>query len=366
MISFDLTYQQKVLVDMARKFVRDKVRKTAREADESGHIPTELLDLAWQLRFVQASIPKEFGGFGAPRSALTGALFVEELAFGDLSIALAAMAPALVAFPLLTEGSEDQRQRYLPLLSQKNYPRVTAAFIEPSYQFDPNQFATRAVRVGGDYLLSGKKCYVPFAAEADLLLIYAQDDDARAPQGFLVEKGTAGLIVGQREANMGIKALPTYEITLEDCRISASQRLGGVAGCDHGRLLNHSRVALAAMAVGVARSAAEYARDYAKERVQFGEPIASRQAIAFMLAEMAIEVDATRLLTWEAAWKLDRGEDSTREAYLAKMYADDMVIKVTDGAVQTLGGHGYIRDHPVEMWLRNGRGFATFDGMAIV
>jgi len=125
-------------------------------------------------------------------------------------------------------------------------------------------------------------------------------------------------------------------------------------------------VALSAMAVGVARAAFEYARDYAKERHAFGEPIAARQAIAFMLAEMAIEIDATRLMAWEAAWKLDRGEDATKEASLAKMYADDAVLSVTDRAVQILGGHGYIRDHPVELWLRNGRGFATFDGMAIV
>ena len=165
---------------------------------------------------------------------------------------------------------------------------------------------------------------------------------------------------------MGIKALATYELTLKDCRIPRENRLGGEKGCDFNLIMNSSRVALAAMAVGVARAAFEYSRDYAKERVAFGEPIASRQAIAFMLAEMAIEVDATRLMTWEAAWKLDRKEDATKEASLAKTYADDMAVTVTDRAVQILGGHGYIRDHPVELWLRNGRGFATFDGMAIV
>jgi alkylation response protein AidB-like acyl-CoA dehydrogenase len=120
------------------------------------------------------------------------------------------------------------------------------------------------------------------------------------------------------------------------------------------------------MAVGVARAAMEYSRDYAKERVAFGEPVGSRQAVAFMLAEMAIEIDATRLMTWEAAWKLDRKDDATKEAALAKAYADDMVLMVTDRAVQILGGHGYVREHPVELWLRNGRGFSTFDGMAIV
>ncbi|GAI86702.1 unnamed protein product, partial [marine sediment metagenome] len=210
----------------------------------------------------------------------------------------------------------------------------------------------------------GEKCYVPLAASADLMLVYASEDGAT--QGFIIENGTSGLEIGEREKNMGLKALATYELALKDCRIPKENRLGGEAGCDFNRILNYSRVALSAMAVGVARAAYEYSLDYAKQRYAFGEPIAARQAIAFMLAEMAIEIDATRFMTWEAAWELDRGKDATKDAYLVKMYADDMVLTVTDRAVQILGGHGYIREHPVELWLRNGRGFVTFDGMAIV
>ena len=205
---------------------------------------------------------------------------------------------------------------------------------------------------------------MPLAADADLVLIWAAENGAT--QGFIVPGGAPGLEIGETEKNMGLKALATYELTLNDCRVPRADKLGGQAGCDFDRILNYSRVALAAMAVGVARGAYEYAREYAKERHAFGEPIASRQAIAFMLAEMAIEVDAARLMAWEAAWKLDRGQDAIKECYLAKTYADDMALTVTDRAVQVLGGHGYIRDHPVEMWLRNGRGFATFDGMAMV
>jgi len=165
---------------------------------------------------------------------------------------------------------------------------------------------------------------------------------------------------------MGIKALPTYSITLENCTIPAENKLGGEAGINFTRLLNFSYVALGAMAVGIAKASYEYAKEYAKEREAFGEPIASRQAIAFMLADMAIDIDAARLMVWEAAWKLDRGEDATTEAALVKKFADDMVMTVTDGGVQVLGGHGYIREHPVELWFRNGRGFATFTGMAMV
>jgi alkylation response protein AidB-like acyl-CoA dehydrogenase len=155
-------------------------------------------------------------------------------------------------------------------------------------------------------------------------------------------------------------------LTLTDCRISAENKLGGEEGIDFGRILNHSRVALGAAAVGLARAGYEYARDYAKNRVQFGEPIAYRQSIAFMLAEMAIDIDAARLLVWEAAWKLDQGDDVTREAAVMKNYIDNIVLNVADRTVQTLGGYGYIREFPAELWLRNARGFATFDGMAII
>ena len=165
---------------------------------------------------------------------------------------------------------------------------------------------------------------------------------------------------------MGIRALPTYGLTLDDCKVPLTAKLGGEEGIDFDLLLNHSRVALGAAAVGLAKAGYEYARDYAKERVQFGEPIAHRQSIAFMLAEMAIEVDAGRLMVWETAWKLDQAEEATPEATVMKQFVDDMVLQVADRALQTLGGYGYIREYPVELWLRNARGFASFDGLAIV
>jgi len=335
-----------------------------RECDESGEIPGEIIDKAWELGLIGGSIPEKYGGFGSEHSAVTGTLVAEELAWGDLSIAMHILCPALVAFPVLEAGSEEQKEKYLSLFCGEVYKPATAALIEPRFHFDPHSLSTTARLDGGEYVLSGEKCYVPLAADADLILVYAAQDGAT--QGFIVERGTPGLMIGEREKNMGIKALATYELALKDCRIPKENRLGGEAGCDFDRLLNYSRVALSAMAVGVARAAYEYSLEYAKQRYAFGEPIAARQAIAFMLAEMAIEIDATRFMTWEAAWELDKGKDATKDASLVKMYADDMVLTVTDRAVQILGGHGYIRDHPVELWLRNGRGFVTFDGMAIV
>ncbi|MCP4426725.1 MAG: acyl-CoA dehydrogenase, partial [Chloroflexi bacterium] len=199
---------------------------------------------------------------------------------------------------------------------------------------------------------------------ANLILVYANENGKT--QGFMVPMDAAGLEIGERNKLMGIHALPTYAVSLTDCQIPAENKLGGADGADFDLILAHSRVALCAMAVGVARAGYEYALEYAKQRVQFGEPIAHRQSIAFMLAEMATDVDEARLLVWETAWLLDKGEDAMREAAVMKHHIDDMVVRTADRAVQILGGYGYIREYPVELWLRNARGFATFDGMAIV
>jgi len=364
MISFSPTEEQQMIVKLVKQFANDEMRKVYRECDENGEIPGHIIDTAWTMGLASSGIPEKYGGPGGEHSAVTGALIAEELAWGDLSMAMQIMCPALVVYPILEVGTEEQKKKYLPPFCGDKYKAATAALIEPRFNFDPGSLSTTASLKDGSYVLKGQKCYVPLAADADVLLVYAAGKGNS--QAFIVEKGTKGLEVGEREKNMGIKALATYELNLKNCSIPKENKLGGDKGCDFARIMNCSRVALSAMAVGVARAAFEYSRDYAKERFAFGEPIASRQAIGFMLAEMAIEVDATRLMAWEAAWKLDRKEEATKEAYLVKAYADDMVLVVTDRAVQILGGHGYIREHPVELWLRNGRGFATFDGMAIV
>ena len=241
---------------------------------------------------------------------------------------------------------------------------MTAALTEPVVKFDPYRLNTTAVRDGDEYVLNGTKTAVPLAETAELLLIYA-DEDGKT-QGFLVPAAAAGLTVDKKAKLMGIKGLPTFMLTLADCRVPVENKLGGDDGINFGLILNHSRVALAAAAVGVARAGYEYALDYAKQRVQFGEPIAHKQCIAFMLADMATDIDEARLLVWEAAWQMDQGKDITRDAALMKQRVDDIVVQVADRALQILGGYGYIREYPVELWLRNARGFASFDGLAIV
>jgi acyl-CoA dehydrogenase len=364
MISFDPTEEQQMLIDAVKRFADKEIRTVYRDFEEEGAIPDEFIAKGWELGLVPAGIPEAYEGFAEERSVVTGTLFAEELAWGDLSVALHLMAPGLVAYPVLLCGTDEQKEALLPLFCEDDFKPATAALIEPAIQFDPKGLKTTAVLDGDEYVLNGRKAYVPLADRADLILVYAAEDGAT--QGYLVEAGTPGLAIGEREKHMGIKALPTFGVTLTDCRVPKETKLGGEAGCDVDLLLTHARIAGAAMAIGVARASYEYALNYAKEREAFGEPIASRQAIAFLLAEIAIDIDAARLMTWEAAWRLDRGMNATKEAYLAKTFADDMVMRAVDGGVQVLGGHGYIREFPVELWFRNGRGFVTFDGLAMV
>ncbi len=364
MLSFTPSEEQQMLIDTLHRFAESEMRTNAHECDESGEVPQSLIDTGWELGLIPASIPEEYGGFGEEYSILTGVLALEELAWGDLGIALHILTPALFATPLLLQGTESQKQEYLPRFCEESFYPATAAFVEPLFQFDPYTMKTTATRQGDMYLLNGQKAYVPLADRAEVMLVYANENGRT--QAFIVPKDTPGVAVEQREKLMGLRPLPMYRVTFEQAKIPASHKLGGDEGMDFEKILAYMRVATAAAAVGVARASFEYARDYAKQRVQFGEPIAHRQSIAFMLAEMAIDIDGLRLMTWEAAWKLDRGEDATREAYLAKLTADDVAVQVTDRGVQILGGYGYIREYPVERWLRNGRGIATMEGLVLI
>lgn len=243
-------------------------------------------------------------------------------------------------------------------------PRVTAAMQEPGLHYDARQLKTTAVLENDHYILNGKKSLVPLADTAETFLIYA--NESGRTQAFFVPADTIGVHIGEREKLMGLKALPTFPLTLSNVQVPVVNRLGGDEGVAIDLLLNHSRVALGAAAVGVARAGYEYARDYAKQRVQFGEPIAHRQSIAFMLAEMAIDIDGARMMVWEAAWLLDQGKEATSETAVMKHFVDDMAVRVADQALQTLGGYGYIREYPVELWLRNARGFVQWDGLLMI
>ena len=360
MFGFEPTAEQNMLVEAVRRYAKNDLRAAAHEADESGELPRELIEKGWELGVLQASVPEAYGGFGE-RSAVTGALAAEELAWGDLSGALAIMAPGAYALSVLLSGSEDQKSKLIPAVIEGDWQPYTAAFMEPDYNFYAGEMRTTAVASNGDYLITGQKARVAFGDRARTLLTFARVEGQI--EAFAVPTDTVGLRVGERETLLGIQALPTFPVTYNNVRVPASARLEGM---DPSKILSSFDAAIGALSVGLSRAAYEYALDYAKDREAFGSPIAQKQAIAFMLAEMATEIDGARLMVWEAAWEIDQGKDASRTAFLARTNAAETAMMVTDRAVQILGGHGYIREHPVERWMRNARGLSTFAGLAMV
>jgi acyl-CoA dehydrogenase len=358
-IDFEPDEEQRLIIESVRQFAARELRPRARACDESGRLPREVLDAAHALGLVPSGAAAKHG----ERSAVTGVLVAEELAVGDLALALAILSPALLVLPIADHASADQRARWLPRFEGAQFVPGALAAVEPELGADVYAPATRAERAAGHWRLHGRKCLVPWIdGGAQVLVIAAAETGAC---GFVVARDAPGLTVTP-ERNLGIGALPTVTLSLDAVCVPDSDAFP----CDDGRrvrdILTRGRVGLSAAAVGVARAAFEIARDYAKERHAFGAPIATKQAIAFRLADMAIEIDALRLLTWEAAWRLDHGAGAEREASLAVGQARRVALDVCDGAVQVLGGHGYVRDHLPEMQLRNARGFACFEALALV
>lgn len=363
MYGFEPTDEQKMLIDTVQKYATKELREAAHDADEAGGFPPEILRHGWELGVLQASVPEAYGGFGE-RSAVTGVLAAEELAWGDLAGAMAIMMPGAFALPVLVAGTEEQRKQWLPGIVEADWKPFVPAITEPQFDFGLDDLRTTAERQNGGYVLNGEKCMVPFADTAEAFLVFARLDDR--PQAFIVPRGADGLTVGDRDYYLGLGALPTHKLQLQKVKVPTADRLGGEDGFDPAPLAAAGNTAAAALAVGMSRASYQYALAYAKDREVFDVPIAQKQSIAFGLAEMAIEIEAIRLLVWEAAWRLDAGLDAAKEAYLALTGAADMAMMVTDRAVQYLGGHGYIREHPVERWMRNGRGVALFSGLAMV
>jgi len=364
MYGFEPTEEQRMLIDAVKRYAVNDLRPAAREADEGGELPQDLIEKGWELGVLQASIPEAYGGFGE-HSAVTSVLAAEELGWGDLSGALAIMAPGTYALPVLLAGTDEQKGELIPPVIEADWKPYVAALIEPAYDFHAADLSTTATSQKSGYVLNGKKTYVPFADKAQAFLVFANLDGKT--QAFVVPAGTEGLSVGERDKLMGIKALPTFELQFEKVKLPLNARLGGDDGHDAEVIIASSQVAIAGLAIGMSRAALEYSLEYAKEREAFDVPIAQKQAIAFMLAEMATEIESIRLLVWEAAWQLDAGkQEAVRSAYLAFVSASDLTMMVTDRAVQILGGHGYIREHPVEMWMRNGGGISTLAGLSMV
>ena len=368
MITFDLTKEQTLIQKTAREFAAGELRAIARDCDESGEIPRKVLDKAWQMGLANAAVPEAFGGIGMVRSAMASALICEELGYGCASLASAIMASSTFIHPLIDFGTPDQQQRYLPPYAGESFESAAAALHEPHFTFDPTDLHTTAQPKGDQWILNGAKRLVPFGRGARHFLVIAKCGDRTGLAhigAFIVPQEARGLtIAAEPEKVMGLNPLPMARLTLDNVAVAAEDRLGGEQGIDGRRLINSLRVANGAVCVGLSRAVLDTCLPYAKSRVAFGEPIAKKQAIAFMLAEMHTEIEAMRWMIWKAASQLDQGSDATRASTLAQHYVNKNSVTIADNGVQIFGGHGYIRDLPLEMWLRNARTLTLLEGVA--
>ena len=364
MISFGLSEEQEMVRDVMREFAADAIRPIARECDEASEIPSDFLDTAWTLGLTSTQIPEQYGGAGEERSLVTDAILLEELAHGDASLAMAAVAPSLFANAILDQGSDDQKQALLPLFCGESFATGSLAVGEPGALRDASAPESVAEPKGDSFILSGRKTGVVLGDRASHFLITARNGDDLG--AFIVPRDAAGLTIGEPEKNMGLHALTTNSLEIERVEVGADALLGGASGADVQRLLNVSRTALSAVMLGVSRAVLEYCVPYTKDRVAFDEPISKKQSIAFRLAEMHIEQHSLRMLVWQAASLLEHGEDATKAAWQARSYAAEKSMWIADNGVQILGGHGFIREHPVEMWFRNARTLGVVDGMVAI
>ncbi|HET6359392.1 acyl-CoA dehydrogenase family protein [Streptomyces sp.] len=355
-----LTTEQRDIVDLSRAFAREEIRPRARAVDEADtETPWDLWGKAAKVGITGFMLPKEYGG-GGYTDVFTQVLVQEELCVGDLGIGNLLCSNGFFADPLLVLGSAEQKRTWLTPLAGPDTPMTALATTEPGSGSDAASIVTTATRTDGGYLLSGQKAWISNAGEAEQYVVFAKTDPSQRSRGvsaFLFRKGTEGVSFGEPMRKMGQRAIVCREIFFSGAFVPEADRLGGEGEGFHGlmRTFDISRAVLGAAATGVARAAYEYARDYAKTRLQFGKPIIEHQAVAFRLADMRTRIEQARLMTWRAAKRLDAGLDATTEAAMAKLTASETAAYCTWAAVQTLGGWGYSREFPVEQWMRDAK-----------
>jgi acyl-CoA dehydrogenase len=355
-----LTDEQRAIQELCRDFAAREIRPISLAVDEADtEVPRQIWRQAAGLGLTAYMLPEEYGGAGMT-DCLTSCIVQEELSHGCSGIGNLITSNGFFAEPVLALGDEEQKRRWLSPLGEEDPPFTALATTEPQSGSDAASIRTRARRVDGGYVLSGQKAWISNGGIARSYVVFATVEPGSGYRGitaFLVDKDDEGLRCGPAIRKMGQRAIPNTELFLDDVFVAEDRRLGdegqGFLGLMH--TFDRSRVTLAASATGLARAALEYATQYAKERVQFGKPIAEHQAVAFRLADMALRVDASRLLAWRAAQMLDRGERATTEAAMAKLHASETAMWCTWAAVQTLGGWGYSREYPVEKWMRDAK-----------
>lgn len=362
-LDFSLTEEQRITRESLRRFAEQALAPAARAADEAARADQDAVNGIAAFGLPLMSMPEALGGAGLPRSPVSNVLAVEDLARGDLSTTLLALQPLGVVNALLDFGDERQHEAWLPRFASEAPVPAAIALGEPRATFepgDPARWLTRARKDGDHYRLDGEKSLIPGVERAGLFLVVAAAEDG--PAAFVVEADSAG-VRRERRDYMGLRAAEPGALILEDVRVPAAQRL---ARFDLERLVGLSRTGQAALVAGCCQAVLEQCVPYALERKAFGEPIGHRQSVAFMIANMGIELEGLRLLAWRAASRAEQGLSFTREAYLASLQAIEKGMEIGTNGVQVFGGAGFVRDYPLEMYYRNLRGLAALHGALMV
>jgi alkylation response protein AidB-like acyl-CoA dehydrogenase len=363
---FDVTPddEQQMFQEAGRAFAEAKIRPAAKAADDERKTPDEILAQATELGVTMLGVPAELGGVMEEGAATTSVLIGEALAHGDMGIAYAALAPGAVATAIGLWGSAAQEATYLPAFTGEDVPAAALAIIEPRPLFDPLKLQTKARRDGGDWVLDGTKSLIARATECELFLVAAEAEGI-GPALFVVESGTKGLAV-EDEPAMGLRPAATGRLVIEGARVPATAILGEGKREDYVECISRGRIAWSGLAVGTAQAVLDYVVPYVNERQAFGEPVSNRQGVAFAVSDIGIESNGMRLVTYRAAARADQGVDFAREAALARRLCSQKGMKIGSDGVQLLGGHGFVKEHPVERWYRDLRSAGVMEGALLV
>ncbi len=369
LFDLNLTEEQRIMRESLARFSDVEVASISRQADEAGQAPKGFYDKTAELGLSLLSIPEAYGGAGMPRSVLSNMLNAEDLGKGDMSLALGSLTPLSFVNMLLDYGTEDQQEKYLSVIADETFKVATVALMEPRATFDATSsktasIETTAVLSGSEYVLNGEKSMVALAEDALHILVVARCEGNIG--AFIVDKGAKGLTI-EKETFMGLRPLSLHRVVLSSVAVNVNARLGQESQpFDVQRLVDLGSIGLSAVVVGCCQAVVDYVIPYVNERVAFGEPISNRQSVAFMVADMATELEAMRLMVYRAASRAEQGLDFHKEAYLARVLVAERAMEIGTNGVQLLGGHGFTREHPVELWYRNLRAMGILQGVAIV
>lgn len=364
-MDFELTTEQREMRELVRKFAKEEIAPRAADIDETDTFPRDLVRKMGHLGLMGLPIPEEYGGVGA--DFLSYMLAIEEISYASAALGvILAVHTSVGSFPILYFGTEEQKQRYLPKLTSGEHIGAFA-LTEPGAGSDAGGIRTRAVRDGDHYVLNGNKIFITNGGEADVYCVFAVTDAKRGSRGvtaFLVDKDTHGFRLGKKERKMGLNGSATAELLFDDAKVPVENRLGQE---NEGfviamRLLNGGRIGIAAQALGISRAAFDAANRYVRQRKQFSQEVFQFQGVQFMLADMATKIEAARWLVYHAAQMKEEDRDCAREASMAKVFATDTAMQVTTDAVQLFGGYGYVKEYPVERYMRDAKVTQIYEG----